>query len=90
MSNKAYVPRLLKASAATLTSWGSLVRVQLRPFFTCTEAQTLASMGETVPPSHPTVLQRMGGIPQHLLSVGGLSDRETRRAGVTERIQARH
>ncbi|QQE65956.1 hypothetical protein GFS31_26500 [Leptolyngbya sp. BL0902] len=38
----------------------------------------------------PTVLQRMGGIPQHLLSVGGLSDRDTRRALIAARIQARH
>ncbi|MEO0539158.1 MAG: hypothetical protein AAF215_35560 [Cyanobacteria bacterium P01_A01_bin.123] len=37
-----------------------------------------------------TVLERMGGMPQHLLSVGDLSDRETRRKLVAERIQARY
>lgn len=38
----------------------------------------------------PTILQRMGGIPRHLLAVGGLSDRETRQAVIAARIQARH
>lgn len=38
----------------------------------------------------PTILQRMGGMPRHLLSVGGLSDRATRQAIITARLQARH
>lgn len=37
--------------------------------------------------SHPSVLDRMGGMPQHLLSIGNLSDRETRRALIALRIQ---
>lgn len=37
-----------------------------------------------------TILQRMGGVPKHLLSTGGLSDRETRQALIAERIQARY
>ena len=37
-----------------------------------------------------TILERMGGMPQHLLSVGGLSDRDTRRQVIDERIRARH
>ena len=37
-----------------------------------------------------TVLERMGGMPQHLLSEGGLSDRDTRRQIMGERIHARH
>ena len=37
-----------------------------------------------------TVLERMGGMPKHLLSVGGLSDRDQRRSIIAERIQDRH
>ena len=37
-----------------------------------------------------TVLERMGGMPQHLLSIGGLSDRDKRREIIAARIQARH
>ncbi|MGD1927953.1 MAG: hypothetical protein ACFB12_03500 [Leptolyngbyaceae cyanobacterium] len=37
-----------------------------------------------------TVLERMGGMPQHLLSEGGRSDRDTRRQIIDERIRARH
>ncbi|MEM9818840.1 MAG: hypothetical protein AAF827_20875, partial [Cyanobacteria bacterium P01_D01_bin.6] len=37
-----------------------------------------------------TVLERMGGMPQHLLSIGGLSDRDTRRQIIDEQIRARH
>ncbi|NJL56916.1 hypothetical protein HC928_18500 [bacterium] len=40
--------------------------------------------------SQQTVLERMGGLPQHLLAVGGLSDRDTRRQLIRDRIQARH
>ncbi|MGD1941706.1 MAG: hypothetical protein ACFB0G_10375 [Leptolyngbyaceae cyanobacterium] len=42
----------------------------------------------TDPPQ--TVLERMGGMPQHLLSEGGLSDRDTRRQIIGKRIHARH
>lgn len=41
-------------------------------------------------PPQQTVLERMGGMPQHLLSIGGLSDRETRQKLIRDRIQARH
>ncbi|MFW9260901.1 hypothetical protein [Nostoc sp. CALU 546] len=34
-----------------------------------------------------SILERMGGIPQHLLSVGNLSDRDVRRAVIASRIQ---
>ncbi|GEM_PF-3304565 len=47
---------------------------------------------EVVPTASPqqTVLERMEGLPQHLLSVGGLSDRDTRRQLIRDRIHARH
>ena len=34
-----------------------------------------------------TVLERMGGMPKHLLNVGGLLDRDERRRILSERIQ---
>lgn len=37
--------------------------------------------------SEQSILERMGGIPQHLLSVGNLSDRDVRRAVIASRIQ---
>ena len=37
-----------------------------------------------------TVLERMGGEPKHMLSVGGLSDRDTRHALILERLQQKH
>lgn len=37
-----------------------------------------------------TVLERIGGMPEHLLSVEGLSDRDNRQAIIAEHIQARH
>lgn len=40
--------------------------------------------------SNQTVLERMGGIPENLLSVGGLSDRDNRKAIVAKHIQTRH
>ncbi len=38
--------------------------------------------------SQQSILDRMGGIPKHLLSEGNLSDRETRRKIIASRIQA--
>ncbi len=35
-----------------------------------------------------TVLERMGGMPEHLLSEGGLSDRDHRREIIAKRIQS--
>ncbi|MCG8363227.1 MAG: hypothetical protein MJA27_07845 [Pseudanabaenales cyanobacterium] len=42
--------------------------------------------------AHPqkTILERMGGMPQHLLYIGGLSDRDKRREIISARLQARH
>ena len=40
--------------------------------------------------SDQTVLERMGGMPEHLLAVGGLSDRDNRKAIVDKHIQDRH
>lgn len=37
-----------------------------------------------------TVLERMGGMPEHLLAEGSLSDRDHRRAVIADRIQASH
>ncbi|MEH1816416.1 MAG: hypothetical protein V7K26_14310 [Nostoc sp.] len=37
-----------------------------------------------------SILERMGGVPQHLLSVGNLSDRDVRRAIIASRIQQSH
>ncbi|HEY9817526.1 MAG TPA: hypothetical protein V6D20_17235 [Candidatus Obscuribacterales bacterium] len=44
----------------------------------------------TLTQTQATILQRMGGVPKHLLSTGGLSERETRQALISERIQARY
>ncbi|MFK0734323.1 MAG: hypothetical protein HEQ35_08530 [Gloeotrichia echinulata IR180] len=37
-----------------------------------------------------SVLERMGGVPQHLLCVGNLSERDTRREIIAARIRASH
>jgi hypothetical protein len=37
-----------------------------------------------------TVLERMGGVPKHLLSDGDLSDRDRRRAVISERLQQKY
>jgi len=37
-----------------------------------------------------TVLERMGGVPGHLISDGNLSDRDSRRETVLDRIKASH
>ena len=50
--------------------------------------QLLRERLETVKPQQ-TVLERMGGMPQHLLSVGGLSERENRREIIAAQIEAR-
>lgn len=52
--------------------------------------QSVAIGDEPIIQSQQTVLQRMGGVPKHLLSVSGLSDRETRRAVIAQRIQAHY
>ncbi len=40
--------------------------------------------------SKQSVLERMGGVPKHLLSVGNLSDRDIRREIIASRIRASH
>jgi len=47
----------------------------------------LSSSNEEAQRSHPSILDRMGGVPQHLLSVGNLSDRDVRRAVIASQIQ---
>lgn len=42
------------------------------------------------PSQRQSVLERMGGMPGHLLSEGNLSDRDQRRATITEQLQERH
>ncbi|MEL6263843.1 MAG: hypothetical protein AAFR12_22590 [Cyanobacteria bacterium J06626_6] len=37
-----------------------------------------------------TVLERMGGEPKHMLSVGGLSDRDRRREVISKHLQQKY
>ncbi len=46
--------------------------------------------GDSPTASRKTVLERMGGVPKHLLSVGDLSDRDRRRTLISERLQQKH
>jgi hypothetical protein len=54
------------------------------------DQQNLASDGDKGQISKQSVLERMGGIPQYLLSVGNLSDRDHRREIIASRIQKSH
>jgi hypothetical protein len=45
---------------------------------------------ETQLDSRKTVLERMGGVPKHLLSVGNLSDRDRRRALIADYLQQKY
>lgn len=46
---------------------------------------------ETVPPAQEkTVLERMGGEPKQMLSVGGLSDRDRRRDLISLRLEQKY
>jgi hypothetical protein len=47
----------------------------------------LSSSGEEIQQLQPSVLDHVGGSPQHLLSVNNLSDRDVRRAIIASRIQ---
>jgi hypothetical protein len=47
----------------------------------------LSSLNNETQPSNLSILDRMGGMPQHLLSIGNLSDRDARRAVIASRIQ---
>ena len=40
--------------------------------------------------SEQSILERMGGEPEHMLAVGGLSDRDNRKAIIAEHVQKRH
>lgn len=40
--------------------------------------------------SNQTVLERMGGVPEDLLFIGGLSDIDSRKAIVAKHIRVRH
>ncbi len=46
--------------------------------------------GDSQPVRRKTVLERMGGVPKHLLSVGDLSDRDHRRTLISERLQQKY
>lgn len=48
------------------------------------------SDSEQSQPSEQSILERMGGIPQHLLNVGNLSDRDVWRAVIASRIKQSH
>ena len=37
-----------------------------------------------------SILEQMGGEPEHMLSVGGLSDRDNRKAIISRYVQKRH
>lgn len=45
---------------------------------------------ELQPANQKTVLERMGGVPKHLLSVGDLSDRDRRRALIATHLQQKY
>lgn len=38
----------------------------------------------------PTILERMGGLPQHLLSNGHLGDRQQRKDAIAQHLKQRH
>lgn len=46
--------------------------------------------GVVLPTRPRTVLERMGGEPKHMLAVGGLSDRDRRRALISMHLQQKH
>ena len=45
--------------------------------------RSLVMFRETLP---PTVVERMGGLPQHWLQAGDLADRDLRRAALADRL----
>ena len=53
--------------------------------------QTLPVLSESLPSENPpTILERMGGLPQHLLSNGQLSERQQRKNAIAQHLQQRH
>ncbi|MBE8999237.1 hypothetical protein IQ274_13670 [Nostoc sp. LEGE 12447] len=54
------------------------------------DQKNFTSDREKSQPSEQSILERMGGMPQHLLSVGNLSDRDVRRAIIASRIKQSH
>ncbi|MGJ3253436.1 MAG: DUF2281 domain-containing protein [Elainellaceae cyanobacterium] len=54
------------------------------------QQKTLMVSRVTNQPHQNSVLDRMGGVPPHLISDGNLSDRDTRRAVIASRLQDHH
>lgn len=54
------------------------------------EMQQQSSSEEESPAQQKTVLERMGGEPKQMLSVGGLSDRDRRRDLIAMRLQQKY
>ncbi|NEQ32172.1 MAG: hypothetical protein F6K04_14410 [Leptolyngbya sp. SIO4C5] len=48
------------------------------------------SFGAVSPAPQKTVLERMGGEPEHMLAIGGLSDRDRRREVISVHLQQKH
>lgn len=51
------------------------------------QPHTVGALNSEPEGKQQTVLERMGGLPQHLLSIGDLSDRDRRQAILRSRIQ---
>jgi hypothetical protein len=66
---------LIKILSQEKTTSSELIKKLLRDYFQLVQPQQ-------------SVLERMGGVPQHLLSEGNLSDRDRRREILASRIQA--
>lgn len=54
------------------------------------QGQPLLEAADSPPVECKTVLERMGGVPRYLLSEGDLSDRDRRRALITEHLQRKY
>ncbi|WP_392477255.1 hypothetical protein [Nostoc sp. C110] len=54
------------------------------------DQKNFTSDREKSQPSEQSILERMGGMPQHLLLDGNLSDRDVRRAIIASRIKQSH
>jgi hypothetical protein len=54
------------------------------------QCQQRMELGDGQSTSQQTVLERMGGVPKHLLTSGDLSDRDHRRAAITDHLQQKY
>jgi hypothetical protein len=54
------------------------------------QGQQPSEAADSQPASRKMVLERMSGVPKHLLSDGDLSDRDRRRALISERLQQKY